>query len=436
MKQFSAIALALAFSTAAFASEADALAISQNIIARHMPHDQIVDPIFERPDNENIVAYTRCGDAAIWTGHYLAAESFRYRVTKSPDALNNMRRALAGIRYLSEVTGTGLLARCTFPVDSPWATSFSQEEQHNGVYTGTVDGKPYFWVGNTSRDQYIGVFFGLSAAYDAADDEALRSAISYFATNLLNFLLDKDWLVRMPNGSISTTFVGRADQQLSLLQIGRKLNPRRFDSVYDWNAWLKVSAVGVPIAVETLEPHDSYFKFNLDVATFYSLITGGGSGFLVGRYRDAYDVLRRTLDDHGNAHFNVIDYAINGPNQARDEETRFLLNEWLRRPRRDFPIDNRGKYAACGENRACQPLPVVDRITTDFLWQRSPFQLYIESHGFIEGPGIDYILPYWMGRFYGVITDAGEPGNLPSEYNPRSPVGPDSRISPSPGRSR
>jgi hypothetical protein len=48
---------------------------------------------------------------------------------------------------------------------------------------------------------------------------------------------------------------------------------------------------------------------------------------------------------------------------------------------------------------------VEQRITTDFLWQRSPFQLTSEGAGTIETAGIDYILPYWMGRFYGVIND-------------------------------
>ena len=38
-------------------------------------------------------------------------QAFRYKVTKSPEALANVARAVAGI----------LLARCAFPVDSPFA---------------------------------------------------------------------------------------------------------------------------------------------------------------------------------------------------------------------------------------------------------------------------------------------------------------------------
>jgi hypothetical protein len=41
-------------------------------------------------------------------------------------------------------------------------------------------------------------------------------------------------------------------------------------------------------------------------------------------------------------------------------------------------------------------------VRTDFLWQRSPFQLVGGGIGNIETAGIDYILPYWMARYYGV----------------------------------
>src|SRR5689334_23630753 len=93
------------------ASEDDAIAISQNIRARHMPFGTILDPIFAAPDSDEIIGYTHCGDSAIWTGHYLAAEAFHYKVTGSPDALDNVRAALGGLESLLDVTGTNLLSR-------------------------------------------------------------------------------------------------------------------------------------------------------------------------------------------------------------------------------------------------------------------------------------------------------------------------------------
>src|SRR5947208_6699262 len=108
------------------AAEPDALAISSNIRRLHMPYGTILDPVYASADPvsqgySQIASYARAGDSAIWTGHYLAAEAFRYQVTRSPDALANARLALRGIHSLLEITGTDVLARCLVPTNSPYA---------------------------------------------------------------------------------------------------------------------------------------------------------------------------------------------------------------------------------------------------------------------------------------------------------------------------
>ena len=75
---------------------------------------------------------------------------------------------------------------------------------------------------------------------------------------------------------------------------------------------------------------------------------------------------------------------------------------------RDPYRDLRGapwNYVACPppDDRGCDVVPVADQILTDFLWQRSPFLLYGGGRGTIERAGIDFILPYWMARHYGVV---------------------------------
>jgi hypothetical protein len=65
-------------------------------------------------------------------------------------------------------------------------------------------------------------------------------------------------------------------------------------------------------------------------------------------------------------------------------------------------VDLTTQYAACGTNRACSVIPVDERPTTDFLWQRSPFLLTGGKDGTTASAGIDFILPYWMARYYGV----------------------------------
>ncbi len=397
---FCLLAVVAAGGAGAVCGEVEAIAISRNIQARHLPHGTILDPVMA---SGGVVSYSRCGDSAIWTGHYLAAEAFRYRATNSPEALANAAGAVRGLRLLADITGTDLLARCAFPADAPWAIDLAREEAHHGIRTAKIDGREWWWVGNTSRDQYSGAFFGLAVAWDLLDDAALREEIRTLTGRLLGFLLRHGWLVVMPEGGASTAFLGRPDQQLALLQIGRHMDPDRFGLAYRILRATAACSTVLPVFIDTLDPHSSYFKFNLDAINLYNLLRLEDGGFYRFWYREAYDALRRAVSTHGNPHFNMIDRALKGPDAMRDAETVALLEEWPTRPRADEPVDWRGAVAACGEDRACDPLPVAARVRTDFLWQRSPFLLYGGGEGAIEGPGIDYILPYWMARCYGVL---------------------------------
>ncbi len=383
--------------------EEAAVTLSATLRARHLPFGTILDPIFVTPQSDQIAAYSRAGDSAIWTGHYLAAEAFRFSAVGAADAFANASQAVENLQALVDVTGSGLLARARVPADSPFAAALVQEEAANGVYTSQSGGVTFQWIGNTSRDQYLGVFFGLSVAYERIADPGLRERIAGLATRMLDFLVDNEWNVMMPNGDASTSFLPRDDQILSLLQVGRQVNPQRFDSRYrDERFWRSLGVI-VPITFDVIDDNSSYFKFNLDVIAMYNLIRLESPGTHLDRYRNAYGVLRRTIDDHGNAHFNMIDRALQGPDANRDAATVEYLRAWLRRPRRDFFVDLRGSVAACGDNRACEPIPVERRVPSDFLWQRSPFQMFGGGDGFVESPGIDFLLPYWMACAYHLV---------------------------------
>ena len=164
-----------------------------------MPFGTILDPMYASPASNQIVGYTRCGDSALWTGAYLAAEAFRYKVTRSADALNNVKTALAGLKGLADVTGDNRLARCMVLAASPYAAGIESEEAENTIHQNP----PWIWVDNTSRDQVVGAFFGLGAAYDVVDDATVKSDIADLATRLIGFIAQHQW---SPNDDVSNTF--------------------------------------------------------------------------------------------------------------------------------------------------------------------------------------------------------------------------------------
>jgi hypothetical protein len=385
------------------AGEPEAAGIQQALETRHIPYGMILDPVFAAPDSEEIIGYTRCGDSALWTGVWLASESYRYALTRSPEALANIKVAIDGIRKLIDVTGSDALARCAFPSASPWADFMSSEESRHGVHSGIVDREAWTWIGHTSRDQYIGVFFGLTAAYDFSGDNEVRGAVHYLVLKMLKKLMKDGWLVKMPDG-ISTTFAGRPDQQLALLKLGRRVDNGDFGWSYRALSTTLAPTVPAPVALDVVEKHEHYFKFHLDYLTFFMLLSGGDNSWNEINYRRGFSILRRTTDDHGNAFFDLVERAVTEPATERDARALVKLDEWLARPRRDDWVDLRGEYPACGqEDRACEPLPVGRRVRTDYLWQRSPFLLYGGGGGTIEGAGLDYLLPYWMARYYRLL---------------------------------
>jgi len=387
---------------ASFESVAEEL--STRIRDVHMPYGTIMDPIFASPESDTIVSYTRTGDSAIWTGHFLAAESFRYRVTGSLVALENVKAAIAGIRRLVDITGSDILARVAVPADSPYAADIQREEGGHGVFAQRIENRDFFWIGNTTRDQYSGVIFGLGVALDVVDDPSVQQEVVQLTRRLVGYLVSHFWTVRMPNGRISTVFLQRPDQQLAFLQVGKKAASNEFGSKYRAMALTLSGLTSVPIIYDGLDDHHSYFKFNLNTINMYTLLRFESSRSAFYKpYIGAYDRLRRITASHQNAHFNMIDHAIKGANKRRDDETVSLLSAWLERPRRDPFVDLRGQVRECGDDRACDVIPVPQRPTTDFLWQRSPFLLFGGGVGLVEGPGVDFTLPYWMARFLDVV---------------------------------
>jgi uncharacterized protein (TIGR03437 family) len=364
----------------------------------HLPYGTILDPIYASATSNQIVGYTRCGDSALWTGAYVAAEAFRYKVTQDPAALVNVQNAIAGIKGLADVTGTNLLARCIVPVGSPYVQGISSEESANGIHVTT----DWVWVGNTSRDQYVGVIFGLGAAYDLISDAGTQASISALVTRLIAFLTGHNWSVVMPDGTTSTSFLVRPDEILALLQVGRHVNPRQFSTYYDDQRILLAATVAIPAAVDAVD-NSSYFKFNLDYMTDYNLVRLESSSAQA-LYLDAYNIIRSYTASHQNAFFNVVDSALSGANAARDADTRMFLQQWLLRPKRDPYVDLTNTVALCG-SEACQPVPVQLRPPGEYLWQDDPFQVTGGGSGTIEGSGVDYILPYWMGRYYGAVSE-------------------------------
>lgn len=257
--------------------------------ARHMPHGAILSFDYGtgrigRPAPAPVYTYGADEDSAIWTGHYLAAESFRYAATKSPQALARVRAALGGIERLFAVTGDlavvredgkerrvpvtrgpGILSRTAKPTSDPIPYTTTGNRDRSGplekrpchylkpeggwragratypTYARIPEGQRrlaqpvgtvwYGWGCGTnhpvSRDQYVGVMMGLGLAWQLVPD--VRAEAGRLVEEALDYLLRNRWnVVLPPGGRIETTFLGDFPKQLAFLRIGKTVNPGKY----------------------------------------------------------------------------------------------------------------------------------------------------------------------------------------------------------------
>jgi hypothetical protein len=130
----------------------------------------------------NSVDSVYIGDSAMHTGIYLAGEAHRLAATGSWRARKNVRSLVDTFHVLFNISGDpGMLATSVFPAGDTklrdWTNwSCSDFDRHCNV---EYAGEHYDYVGEPSRDMYMGPLLGMVPAYDALGpyDEAYRARI-------------------------------------------------------------------------------------------------------------------------------------------------------------------------------------------------------------------------------------------------------------------
>lgn len=152
-----------------------------------LPAGGIQSPKFKDTTYQEIQSYSNINDSAIWTGVYLAAESFRYLETSSIDALEEILTLIDTLDIYFNISGDkGYLARYVASKKQAQDTAIKNifKQGKKPHYNFDYHGIKYHWLGQTSRDQYQGPILGFVIAY-----KALNKALSYhpqYTTKILN----------------------------------------------------------------------------------------------------------------------------------------------------------------------------------------------------------------------------------------------------------
>ena len=163
--------------------------------AQHMRDGMIYDMVYAVPNDPDSPWYWHVSDNdGSHTGEYMAAECFRYAVTRAPDAKANARECLEALLRLIETPGLpGFLARSMYRADDEKIMAVA------GEWHLSKDGK-WVWKGDTSSDEMDGDTFGIGIYYDLAADEQERQRIGAVMSRLVGGIIENDYVLEDVDG--------------------------------------------------------------------------------------------------------------------------------------------------------------------------------------------------------------------------------------------
>lgn len=137
----------------------------------------------------------------LFTGLYCASQCFRYAVTGSEEAKANAKRAVEAMIKLTEVTGKkGFTAR---------ATRYSHEENYGtGVreeWHACENIPDCEWLGETSSDEMTGHYYAYGIYYDLVADKKEKKKIAEVVRTITDHILDNNFHLTDVDG-IPTTW--------------------------------------------------------------------------------------------------------------------------------------------------------------------------------------------------------------------------------------
>ena len=157
----------------------------QRIDQRHVRHGMVAGCGLRVPGDLSSSFNHDNDNDGLWTSIYLAAEAYRFAVTRAPDARAKARRSLELLMRLESITGNpGFYARSFVSTNEP--------RPHGGEWHPTPDGK-WLWKGDTSSDESVGHYFGYAAYFDLVADESEKAEIRRVVARMTDHLIDHDY---------------------------------------------------------------------------------------------------------------------------------------------------------------------------------------------------------------------------------------------------
>ncbi|MFZ5862140.1 MAG: hypothetical protein ACOYXR_04775 [Nitrospirota bacterium] len=359
-------------------------------------------------------------DMAIWSGVYLAAESFRYQAERSPEAHARMSALVDGIAALESIAGErGVLARAIIPRNT--GLSFEGKEWHPSSANPDA-----MWMSNASVDQLDGIMFGAGVAFDALEDGEARRRLVAAIEGIVGGMVEHDMTLRDVGGTRTKhgdLTCGMLTENLNCLIAlsAVKVAHHVTGSERFAEAYRTLVRRGYP--EHAVAARDRWWEGltgvnhsdnNLAFLAYYNLIRYETDPRLSALYqqslRRAWSVVRREK----NPLFTFVYHAVTPRSEwdaaaledAKDTLLRFPTME----SRYDPEVLARGcvspRLDRLNRRQACEPLPMDERPQVAVEWNQNPSRIERGTRDRAAYSGFDYLVAYWLGRAHGFIPAA------------------------------
>ncbi len=364
----------------------------------------------------------------LWTSMYLASQLFRYAVTKSPEAYENSIQGFEAMERLHNINPVE-----GFPSRSYERTGYILHGREN--WHKTEDGL-WEWKGTTSSDEAIGHYLAFALTAEIIEDEDIKQRAIHLIDIMTNHILEHDLYFYDVNGK--PTQWGRwnpdyvnhfpksvGDRKLNSSNIiaflqtayhftGKEKYRKKAMELMDKYGYLENlmrpmeeigKTDGHPLAAE-LSDAWNHSDDEMYFLSYWYLYPYAFNNDLKQKYKEAIRDHWQAERPEKDALWNFC-YAMTGADKFDLDESVW----WLR----EFPLDLIDWSVNNSHRKDIELLPPNFRNQTTkevlppderpmYKHNTNMFEIDRNGGGRSEYSGDLYLLPYWMGRYLGVIS--------------------------------
>ncbi len=382
----------------------------------------------------------------LFTGVYCASQCFRYAVTGSEEAKTNAKKAVEAMIKLTKVTGKpGFTARATRYSHEENFLTGNREEWHV-----CEDNPDCEWLGETSSDEMTGHYFAYGIYYDLVADDEEKAEIAKVVKTITDHIIENNFHLTDVDGVPTTWanwepdllnnddrwFYERGTNSLEILSFLKTTyhvtGDEKYNKVFDMLISKHHYAMNC-MQYKCEDGHVAHIDDQLDFVNIYPLLTYTES-------QAHKEIFKMGLTHHWqyerperSPYFNIVYGALTN-NHCDIENAAISLSEMnldmIRWPifnsyRKDIVWDTEQEEMGIPAQLK-YPVEYYSKLVIHY--DGNPFICDSGAEEFVEInskkvnrtatlPGTSgangmsaqtpyvYLLPYWMGRYHGLLGD-------------------------------